>query len=296
MGKKILLLLNPAAGKGTVKNRMEKIKGVFTARGCEPEIAETLPGDSLFDQIEKLSVGKNAIVALGGDGTLNLTVNGMLKRGIDLPLGYVPLGSTNDFGDSLGLSRNPVTACENICDKEPRFIDAGRINDRYYMYIACVGMFSEVSYNTTRKLKNAIGYGAYVINGVKEIKNISKSARDLTVEFGGKAYDGRYIFLSFSNSRRAGGFFKLPREGVAFDDGKFEILMVSEPKNAYEEAVLFKDVLLADYLKDNVIYANSDEMTVKQKNPDPWSIDGEKYEPGDTAELSVISNRLLMFY
>lgn len=97
------------------------------------------------------------IVCIGGDGTLNEVIEGLLKSGADCPLGYIPAGSTNDFAASLKISSNVMQAARDIMEGRPRTIDLGSFNGRCFSYVASFGAFTEAAYSTPQEVKNMLG-------------------------------------------------------------------------------------------------------------------------------------------
>ena len=91
---------------------------------------------------------------------------------MDIPLGYIPAGSTNDFASSLGLSSNPLQAAKDIILGEKRKIDVGTLGERIFTYVASFGVFTKSSYTTPRDLKNTLGHFAYILESMKEIAEI----------------------------------------------------------------------------------------------------------------------------
>ena len=79
----------------------------------------------------------------GGDGTLSETANGMIKGGHKTKIGYIPSGTTNDFAYGIGLSSDIMTAADDIVSGTPKAFDAGRFNEREFMYIASFGAFTQ---------------------------------------------------------------------------------------------------------------------------------------------------------
>lgn len=281
--KNMLILLNHVAGKGKGKAKLFEMVEIFNNRGYRVTVLPTKSGDGVTEQVKEEAPGQDLIVAVGGDGTLNRVVNGLLQNGYDTPLGYIPLGSTNDFGASLGLSADIVKACESIAVGEPSPIDAGRFNDKYFVYIACTGMFTETSYATPQQLKNALGYSAYILKGISSLP-FAHSAGYI-IETGEGVIECECLFASVSNSLRAGGIVKLPKNDVCFDDGLFELLAVPTPKNFIGGTSLVNDILSADVNDKNFIYLKSDRFKIRLDTPQVWSLDGEN--GGETAEAEI---------
>ena len=105
-------------------------------------------------------------VCIGGDGTLNEVVTGLARGHIDVELGYIPTGSTNDFAVCHELSFDVMTAAENIVKGETRRFDLGKFGDRYFSYVAAFGAFSGLSYTTPQNLKNVFGHSAYFFDAM----------------------------------------------------------------------------------------------------------------------------------
>ena len=103
MEKKVLLIVNPVAGLGNIKKDINKIINNFENVGYKTEIEYTTlekNGESIVQ--EKVNDGE-IVVAVGGDGTLNEVVNGVLKNGKKVKMGFIPLGTTNDFAKTLNI-------------------------------------------------------------------------------------------------------------------------------------------------------------------------------------------------
>ena len=93
------------------------------------------------------------LVCVGGDGALSALIN----KNMDMPLGYIPSGSTNDFARSIGIPDKMKEAAEAIVSGECQKFDAGKFNESYFIDVAAVGLFTEVSYKTDQELKNVLG-------------------------------------------------------------------------------------------------------------------------------------------
>lgn len=192
----ILLIVNPVAGKLHARTALMDVIEVFTAAGYDVNVKVTSGrGDAAIFAKNARRDMYERIVCLGGDGTLNETISGAMESGENIPLGYVPLGSTNDFASSLKLSSDVVEASSAAINGAAQPIDIGDFGGRRkFSYIASFGMFTASSYTTPQNIKNTFGHFAYVMEGVKDIVNIK--ANHLVVEADGTVYQGDYIFGS----------------------------------------------------------------------------------------------------
>ena len=215
--KKMLFVFNPHAGKGLIKANLCDIINMFTAGGYEVLAYAT---QAAMDGYEKIVAdGKNydTIVVSGGDGTLSEAVSAIMKlRESDpelmIPLGYIPAGSTNDFANSLGISRRMISAAAAILRGRYYNCDIGQFNDKYFVYVAGFGAFTDVSYMTPQDMKNKLGHAAYIVEALKALPKIT--GQTVTVEHDGVKFTDNFIVGLVSNSRSIAGMKKLISKDV----------------------------------------------------------------------------------
>ena len=106
--KKMLFIYNPKAGKAHIRNKLADILDVFTKGDYEITVYPTQKSEDAMEKTRDRSKDYDIVVCSGGDGTLDEVVTGMIRSGFRTPIGYIPAGSTNDFGGSLGLPKNMV--------------------------------------------------------------------------------------------------------------------------------------------------------------------------------------------
>ena len=144
MNNRLLLIYNPKAGKGLFLQHLPEVIDMFTKAGFAVETYPTqAPGDAV-DKVQYLEGEYNVIVPAGGDGTLDEVVTGLIRSGRDIPIGYIPVGSTNDYASSLGLSSNVMEAVGDIISGHPRGVDVGMFNKNHvFIYVAAFGAFTD---------------------------------------------------------------------------------------------------------------------------------------------------------
>ena len=153
--KKMLFVMNPFAGTRRANRFLPEILSLFNRAGYIVITHMTAgPGDGAAI-VERLAPEMDTVVCCGGDGTLNETINGILRSGAQVPIGYIPAGSTNDFAASLQLPTNIMKAAEAIVEGQPQRYDVGQFDQRYFSYVASFGIFTKSSYNTPQNMKNA---------------------------------------------------------------------------------------------------------------------------------------------
>lgn len=283
--KKLLLIVNPVAGKKKLKTQLLDIVGIFAKGGFSTTVMVT---GRRREATEFASLGSDydRIVCAGGDGTLNEVVSGMLDNGITKPLGYIPCGSTNDFASSMGLPQDAKKAAEIVANGMPRPLDIGRFANRYFSYVASFGIFTAASYSTAQDIKNVLGHAAYVFEGIKDLQAIQKHHMKFIAD--GKEYEGDYVFGAIANSTSFGGIIKLKEELVSLNDGLFEVLLIKMPKNLADLNVIINSLTQSKFDNDRFEFFKAAKIDVISSEPTAWSLDGEYMRVEDTVKAENI--------
>ncbi|MDO4493004.1 MAG: diacylglycerol kinase family lipid kinase [Clostridia bacterium] len=275
--KNLLLIINPVSGTKTAAKYLAEISALFHSYGVRTLLCVTeKSGDATRFVLES---GREAdiICCIGGDGTLNETIAGIKQAGLDVPVGYIPAGSTNDFATSLRLSPDIMTAAKDVMEGDIVTLDIGRFNDRYFSYVASFGAFTRVSYATPQAAKNAFGHLAYVVNGILDIGSLRPYEARVVAD--GVTYEGEFLFASISNSTSIGGLLKLPQSEVDMQDGYFELMLVRKPADAYDMQDLLGALATKNYHCNAIEFVRAKHIEVYADPDTDWSLDGE-YEAG----------------
>ncbi len=292
--KRVLVIMNPNAGQKRGKRYLADILEVFRKNEYVTTVMLTVEQGDAVTLVKEHGQGMDLIVCIGGDGTFNEVVNGVLEAKLFTPIGYIPAGSTNDFANSLKLPKNMVKAATQIVEGTPRTIDIGRFDDRYFSYVASFGAFTKVSYATPQNVKNALGHLAYILEGVKDIPSIRPL--HLRFEMPDEVIEGDYLFGAISNSTSVGGILTLNPDVVDMNDGKFELLLIKAPNTIVE----LNDIILAlttqNYDYPSITFASASEMTVYALPDMDWTLDGEWEAGKEKLEVSNLHSaiRLIM--
>lgn len=273
MDKKLLFIYNPKAGKAKIKNKLADILDVFARANYEITVFPTQARGDARHLMENRSKDYDLVVCSGGDGTLDETVTGMVESGFKTPIGYIPAGSTNDFGGSLSLPKNMLRAAEAVVGGRTFSCDIGTFNEDVFVYIAAFGIFTEVSYETGQDAKNVLGHMAYVLEGMKRLSAIK--SYPMRVSFDDKIIVGDFIFGMITNSYSVGGFKNITGKNVLLDDGVFEVTLIKQPKNPIELNNIMVSLLNHD-IDTNVMYCfRTAKLTIESTEPVAWTLDGE---------------------
>lgn len=272
--KKMLFLLNPCAGMRRANKLLTDIVSVFNRAGFSVNVYITAEPKDAVSAVKALAPGMDMIVCCGGDGTFNETITGVLEAGLDIPLGYIPAGSTNDFANSLKLSTDPVTAARQIAEGKTERFDVGQFGKHYFSYVASFGAFTKASYATPQTVKNALGHTAYVLGGIHELSQIRKA--HVKLELDGEILEDDYLFGAVCNSTSVGGILTLDPNQVDMADGKFEVLLVRAPRDLSEITECILAVQRQQYNCRMMTFRSAKEVIVHADADMFWTLDGEK--------------------
>ena len=276
--KKLLMIVNPMAGTRKAARYLAEIADVFCRGGYETVIATTTERGDGTKIARDRSHDADVVVAIGGDGTFNEVVAGVIESGSGKPIGYIPAGTTNDFGASIGLSGDLVRAAKDIVTGGTKTIDIGSFNGRYFSYVASFGAFTSTSYQVPQSLKNILGHTAYILEGARDVLNIKSENVRIKNEVG--VYGGKYIFGAVCNSTSMGGILSLSEDVVDMNDGQFEVLLIRTPSNIIELNQVIFAITSQNYSLSSLIsFFSSAELEVTASEKMPWTLDGE-YQQG----------------
>ena len=282
--KRLLLIMNPAAGTKKANPHLPEILSTFSRAGY---LCLTFMTQKRGDGTE-LAVHYGAwadlIVCIGGDGTFNEVISGLVRAGLKTPVGYIPAGSTNDFAASLGLSRNVIQAAQDIVAGKPHPFDIGRFRDRYFTYVASFGAFTKTSYATSQSVKNTLGHLAYILGGIKELSSLRRYRVSMTLDDGSRE-QGDYIFGAVSNSTSVGGILSLDPEIVDMNDGLFELLLVKYPENAADLGNIVLAVTTQNYDAPSIVFRTARKLLVEADASMDWTLDGEFAKGSSRVEI-----------
>lgn len=275
MRERLLFIYNPNAGTGKIRGKLSEIIEIFSNAGYEIIIYPTkCRMDARRCAMEYAEGGLcDRIVCAGGDGTLNEVAGGMMLCGKKIPIGYIPTGTTNDFGHSLKIPKNLTAAAEIAAAGAIFQCDIGSINGTYFTYTAAFGLFSDVSYETPQNMKNVLGRAAYLLSGISKLAGI----RPFTIraEYDGQIIEGEFILGMLANSDSIGGFRGLTGKDIMFDDGLFEMLLIKMPRNILDLNGIIYELLSGGLNNRYIHYERVSKVHITSLEELPWSLDGE---------------------
>ncbi len=282
--KKLLLIINPKAGKRMAQGSLCDIVDLLTRGGYQVTVHVTQSRGDAEQQARMAEKQFDRVVCCGGDGTLNEMVSGAAGWNRTPECGYIPAGTTNDFASTLGFPKNPKEAAAVAAGGALFHCDIGQFDERYFVYIAAFGAFTSVAYTTDQQAKNIFGRLAYLFQGAKELSTLQEGHHMRVVTDGGVIEDD-FIFGGVSNSLSIGGLKSLPTDEIFLDDGWLELLLIRQPKSAAELSELAAKLLSQQFDQEMIRFIKVKSVTFCCDRPVAWTLDGE--DGGAREEVTV---------
>ena len=289
--KKMLFIMNPFAGQRRANRYLADILTMFSREGYDISVHMTSgPGDGAR-VVQERAAGMDLIVCCGGDGTFNETVSGLIRSGVDVPVGYIPAGTTNDFAASMKIPTNVNKAARAILEGTPHRYDVGAFGERFFTYVASFGAFTRSSYATPQSVKNALGHTAYVLEGMQELSQIKNIHVRLELD-DDRVIEDDFLFGAISNSLSVGGILTLDPKQVDMSDGKFELLLVRAPQDITEVSECLRALQTQKYNCRMITFVSASYVRVTAAEELVWTLDGEREDIRDAVEAKVLRHAI----
>lgn len=291
--KKLLLVINPVAGKAEAKKNLLKILEIFSNAGYLVTVYITGKQGDATSIIQDQGSQYDLIVCSGGDGTISEAVTGIVKADIYVPIGYMPCGSSNDFAGYYGISNDMLTAAKSIAHGQPHPMDVISYDHSHYSVNASdFGIFTWIPYNTSQKQKNILGGLAYVLEGIKDFKKLRSQYVKVTAN--GTVYEGDILFGVICNATRAVATLARQEKSMQADDGIMEIGLVCKPKSPLELQEIIASIRSGELTHKNIFFFKAKKITLETTEPLEWAMDGEHYISPLTCEIESLRNRITL--
>jgi len=219
---RIIILLNPKAGRGKARFVMRQALEVMQGEGVVVDVQESRDAQHLEALARQAAAEKpDAVVSLGGEGTHHYVVNGIV--GSEVPLGMIPCGSGNDFAKGLGVPAQARAAAEVVRAGHIRRVDLGRTGNTVYGCIAGVGFDSVVTRYANERVRRLRGSWAYAWSILRCVKSYRPEPLQIVSDV--QEFAGEVIFAVVGNNVSYGGGIHLtPR--AKLDDGLLDVCVV----------------------------------------------------------------------
>ena len=294
MTRSACLIYNPVAGQGDAEQDLATIKNFL-----EPEFdldikftTKEVGGGDLARQA--LKEHAEIIIASGGDGTVSEVAEALIET--DVPLGAIARGTANAFANALDLPDTIEAACQVIVDGNTRKVDAGLCNGKPMILLAGIGFEAETVDDADRQTKNRLGMLAYVISGLKQLKDFEKF--ETTIETDDKIITLDVNAITVANAAPPTSILAHGTAGVIYDDGLLDVTIITPKSRAGAIAISYHLLQTATNdeaaEREDIGYLRTKWVKVTTTPPQKVVLDGEII--GETpVEIKCIPSGLTVF-
>ncbi|MFC5648809.1 diacylglycerol/lipid kinase family protein [Paenibacillus solisilvae] len=271
--KQAMIIVNPSSGKEEALEYVRNTEEILYDKGFHVAVNETEKElDATRYCITACEQGYDLIVTIGGDGTLNETINGFLDQTHRPTLGIIPLGTVNDFARALQIPLNPEKAIQTLTSSKVNTVDMGRLNDRLFANVAAVGSLAESLSSVSSDDKSKLGAFAYLKEGIKEL--MRNHSHPLVIRHDGEIWEGDSPLFLAALTNSVGGFAKLAPDAV-IDDGLLHCFIIKD-LHVFNTITVSLSLLLGN-LKNHkdVVYFTAKSVSVSSVEPVSTNVDGE---------------------
>lgn len=294
MQKQLMLIVNPVAGKGEMMRNIAEVTGIFMEAGYRVSLFPTNARGDATEYVKAYAKDFDLVCCSGGDGTMNEVASGMIEAGLNIPIGYMPSGSTNDFAEFHGISCDIVKTAKRIVAGQEHPVDVGRLGNRYFINAADFGAFTWLPYTTPQRLKNKLGFYAYVLDGIKDLAKLQ--SEHLRITANGETRENEYIFGIVASSSALAGALDFFGQKAVPDDGLFEVLLVRRPSSPAELQATINALRSQSLNNELISFFRTDKIEFECMKKLTWALDGEKCVGGSSHEIEMLTRRIKILY
>lgn len=277
--KRCLFIVNPSSGQRSIQNNLDKLIGQLIIRQLVNHIDvfyTAKKDDGYYKALKCNEKDYDFITVVGGDGTINEVVSGIVESHKSIPLCILAAGTVNDFANYLNLPTDINGVCNLIDNFHTVCCDVGKIDNHYFMNVAAGGMFSDVSFTVSKTDKKRLGPLAYYLNGLANLPSQLNTNIDLKIILDDiNVIEEEAKMFMVTNTNRVGGFENIiPLADI--QDGLLDLIIIKKC-SVTDLVALSKDYILKKHANSPFIaYFQAKKIEICSKQEVVIDIDGEK--------------------
>ncbi|MDX1406049.1 MAG: diacylglycerol kinase family lipid kinase [Woeseiaceae bacterium] len=287
----IPLFVNPTAGRGRAAQRVESIRRLLLEAGIDvEEIHSASVGDLEYKVLAAASTGADSVIVAGGDGSVHEAVNGILRCGSQTALGVIPVGTGNDFAKACSIPLDWEQATRQLADriranKPPRYIDAGRVNDRYFSNGAGFGFDAKINH-IARGNRMPIGDLVYLLAVFQGVRD-GVITPEVEMRYDTAVHEGPVTLIEVCNGPSVGGMFRIAPM-ASNDDGVLDLVFV-QPVGRLRIFALLPRLMRGTHIDaPEVSCATVSSVQIRAGEAIPSHLDGEVQPLQSDFEIRIL--------
>lgn len=281
-----LVLYNNYSGKNKAALKLDYICTILKTKYEIVECFKSTHPKSITECILEKGTSYDLILGVGGDGTVNELINGIMRLNKKPILAYIPEGTCNDAARTLGLTKNLKKTLKTIIAGDSRKIDAFKVNDKYFIYGLAAGCFTEISYNASFRVKRKFGKLAYYLQGLKAYKHTK--AVNITIENEKEKISGSFALFLALNSRYLAGFKIHRKNRIYLNDGELRLTLIKKSNKIMNIIDFGMFLVFGEAYKHNMLHLNSSRFSIFSEDNIVYNTDGERFDSPNNINVEVI--------
>jgi diacylglycerol kinase (ATP) len=292
MARRILYFINPISGPKRYPNLQQIITDRTVKAGADFDILYTDKDGNysfLADKIKKQGI--TDVVVCGGDGTVNQIAAALPNCAVNI--GIIPMGSGNGLAYCAKIPKAIEKALDIIITGKAIPVDAFLINDKFSCMLCGIGLDAQVAHDFS--LKTARGLTTYILESIRNFFKAPPYSFTITVDE--VTIDTEAYFISIANSNQFGNNFKIAPK-ACLSDGLIDVVIVNKMAKTKMLWAIWKQLMAGapapatglPIKKQDVIYFQTDKLTISNPGSAPLHIDGDPALTSKDFEIRVIPN------
>lgn len=269
--RSVVLIVNPISGSGAALRAARLTTTILEQRGVRVRQQVTGEKGEARRFASEVDPDCDAIVSVGGDGTLNEVLSGLVR---DIPVGLVPIGTANVVSRELDIPRNPRRSAHLLLDGVPQRIDVGRIDDRRFVAMVGAGVDGAIIEAISRARTGPISKLSYVKPTAQAIFSFLPKPMRLTVD--GVLQPEVFYGVFVTNTRNYGGYFSVTPK-AAMNDGTLHWAGQTSPRRTSLVRFAFAALCKKELPPSAARYGSGTRFVIEPAGPDavPVQVDGD---------------------
>jgi len=275
--KRCQIIYNPESGKKDFVNRLDYVTSRLSEAGYVVDVVATQRPKHAISLVKSACNEEyDLLVISGGDGTIHECINGLAVSKFKPKIGYIPSGTSCDLASSLKIPKNVPKAVDIILEGTSVKMDIAKSNNGYFIYVAAIGTYVDISYVTDSMLKKYLGYFAYLITGIKEFFTIPMMKTKIVHDHG--TIRGYFSLILVVNSKKIAGFDFVSKPSL--DDGEIDVITYRYIP-LFNNLLYFLSVAFGPRVLPGVTRIRTSRLKIYTDHHHKWNMDGEEANSGN---------------
>ncbi|ASE35659.1 diacylglycerol/lipid kinase family protein [Mammaliicoccus sciuri] len=293
-----ILFYHESAGQGNIYKEIGKVTENLTQMCDDLTIKLSKEEGQIKSYCKEIAENRfghsfDVLFILGGDGTLNELINGVIENNLQIPIGVLPGGTFNDFTKTLNLSQKPLQASQDLLNSQIRSFDVLDVNGTYALNFAGIGLMVQNAENVESNKKELLGKFSYIFSTIKTVSNPEIYKYKIIADE--LEYIGETTMILIANGQNVGGS-RIPLEDLSPNDGKMNIFIFDKQNfSIINDFFKVKDSMNWNEISESITHISCESAILETTPSTKLDIDGEILFK-TPVKIKVLSEQVKMLY